>query len=77
MKTREEILESIKKWYALGAEDVKIREDKETGCIMLHTRMWTNFSQEAIAGSNQYTVFVTSDGVYPNPHHVLEVVIYY
>lgn len=77
MKTKEQIIEDIRKWYGLGAEEVKIQVDKVTKCVMYTTGIWTENSQQAIAGENQYTLRVTSTAQYPQPKHAILVVIYY
>lgn len=77
MKTREEILQSIQKWYGMGEQIASIREDKVAKSIMLRPGIWTNNSQAAICGDNAYTVVCSSEGVYPTPRYGLLVMIYY
>lgn len=77
MKTREEIIADIRRWYRMGGEEMPIQEDKVAKCVMFMCNIWTEYSQEALAGPNKYVVRVTDIGKYPLPHHVLLVSIYY
>ena len=77
MKTREQILESIREWYGMGAENVSIKEDKTAKSIMIRPGIWTNHSQAAICGDNPYTIVSSCEGVFPTPRYGLLVMIYY
>lgn len=77
MKTRKQILESIHKWYGMGVEMASIQEDNIAKSIILRPGMWTNHSQEAICGDNDYIILSSCEGAYPRPRYGLLVIIYY
>lgn len=56
MKTKEQIIESIQKWYGMGAELAPIYDDVVTHCILYRCNAFTNYSREAICGNNPFTI---------------------
>lgn len=77
MKTRNQIMQDIRGWYKLGGEVLNIQEDKTAKCIMYDAGMWTEATQQAIAGENPYTIRVHSERIYPYMKYRLAISVYY
>lgn len=78
MKTKEQIIESIKKWYGMGADKVSIYDDVITKSILYRCDAFTNYSREAICGENPFSVVPHSEWE-PNQCRMykLSIIIYY
>lgn len=56
MKTKAQIIESLKKWYGMGADLVTYYDDQIMKCICFRQAAFTSYAQHAIIGENEYAV---------------------
>jgi len=56
MKTREEIIKSLQKWYNTGYDNINMTENRDEKYISFNAYAWTEFTRQRIAPFNNYAI---------------------